>query len=463
MLTTDPQYFEVISDLNNNGKIDGGDRTFKSDGAKSDATDEQKEKATEYVFANDTLSNGAWDKDDTDSNKPQNHKDDDDVEELSLACAATWGAVWFEHPAIEKLSFYRTKECKQTPDDKLTFPFALSDQESGKLPEKIYVRLDGADFTEEAEGDLVMKFGKVDKTETWAEDKLKFTAVKHIGDSKYFRAARDYIWENNTKFFVNEKKYGTTTVFRLVVMRKDAAVMYTVDTYDHANDTGRLLGIDQVVSNYAADVVINGNQCYSSHGNIALVTIYRMTDRCDGRLVVGRQVLRPPSEDNHHDLGGEQYGRYIGHWLSPNHFVFGAGRVPENAGNATPDTAMGGLSTNYSLPVRQSAENQIIGYVPADMAGEELVFAATNMVGAGGKALEFSQDAALSGVPPLPGGDSDDLKLLHLDGSSSVGLSYTNPAGQPNTAIKGGKHAPGATSYYINTYLLFECNTPRNP
>jgi hypothetical protein len=463
--------FELNSDLNNDGKAgEGADSSLKTAALQSGASDDAKEKGTEYLFVNDQLSNGLWDKEDSDSSKPAGETKDDDITELKTICAATFGGIWFEFEGgdISKLEFWKNKECTEA----FTFEptFALS--ESNKLPEKLYVRTKG-DWTEQVEGKLIMKFGKADKSVTWADDKLLFTVVKHLGDTKYFRAARDYIWENNTKFFVHEKKYGATR-FRLVVMREATSVMYAVDTYNHATDTGRLWGIDQVVSNYTADVVINGNQCYSSHGDLYLRTHTGMTNRCDGRLVVGRQVLRPPSEDNHHDLGGEKFGRYIGHWLSPNHFVFGRGRVPENAGGNTPDTAMGGLSTNYKLDVRQTRSNQIVGYVPNEKAGEGLVFTATNFIGSwpfddGGKALEFSQDAAKSGVPSLPGGDpndpddADDLMLFHLDGSTSVALTYTTPSGVPKNYIKGEKHAPGLGSYWINTYLLFECEPPRNP
>jgi hypothetical protein len=117
-------------------------------------------------------------------------EEDDDAQELRTICGATTGAIWFEHPIIDKLAFYKTKKCDEA--DKITFPFLLT--ESNQLPAKLYVRAELV--TVQVEGDLVMKFGKTDKTETWAEDKLKFTVVKEIGDSKYLHAARDYMLEN---------------------------------------------------------------------------------------------------------------------------------------------------------------------------------------------------------------------------------------------------------------------------
>jgi len=114
------------SDLNNDGKVgDGVDSMIKTAARQSEASDEAKEKGTEYVFVNDHLSNGLWDKEDPDSSRPASENKDDDAEEIKTICTATWGAIWFEHPIINKLAFYRTKECNAS--DRLTFPFALSE------------------------------------------------------------------------------------------------------------------------------------------------------------------------------------------------------------------------------------------------------------------------------------------------------------------------------------------------
>jgi len=218
--------FELSSDLNNDGKAgEGADSSLKSAALQSGASDDAKEKGTEYLFVNDRLSNGLWDKEDSDSSKPASATDDDDVQEIKTTCAATWGAIWFDHPIINKLAFYKAKACNA--GDKLTFPFALS--ESNKLPEKLYVRAE--EVTAQIEGELVMKLGKVDKTETWAEDKLKFTVVKELGDTKYFYAARDYILENNTRFFAHDRTY-TGRSFRIISMREEASTMYPIDTYN---------------------------------------------------------------------------------------------------------------------------------------------------------------------------------------------------------------------------------------
>ena len=410
---------EVVSDLNNNGKIDDGDRRLKSEGAKSDATDEQKEKATEYLFANDNLSNGLWDKDDSDSNKPQNHKDDDDVEELNLTCAATWGAVWFDHPAIDKLAFYKTKECK--PADKVEFPFALS--ETNKLPETLYVRAEGA-FTEQVDDDLVMKFGKADQSETWAEDKLKFSVVKHFGDKKFFEAARDYIMERNTKLFAHVKNYGSNKKIRMVVMREEAAIMKALDTYWQ---TPPLWGIDEVVNVASGSTaVINANFTFDIQ---SVRTFKNMTRRCHGRLVTGGVLNTdvssdnddpavPPPPPNPHPLRGSVYAgpeaKYIA-MQSPNSFAIAKGRVPIAS---PPQEALGGWHTDYSNP----NQHVMVG-IGKTKLNHRLIFT-LHVTDGSGFTEQIAHDAKESGVPDLPSGNLGNLMLILGDAGTSEALAY---------------------------------------
>ena len=169
------------------------------------------------MFVNDQLSNGAWDKEQSDPNKPATEINDDDAEELKTICGTTWGAVWFEYEGgdVTKLAFYKTKEC--TAAGKVTFPFVLS--ETNKLPEKLFVRAEPeSGWTAQVEGKLVMKFGKADKSETYAADKLRLTVVKEIGNMKYFHAARDYMLEQNTRLHVRYFKAGSQEI-RITAMR----------------------------------------------------------------------------------------------------------------------------------------------------------------------------------------------------------------------------------------------------
>jgi len=478
--------FEVSSDLDNNGKIDGTDSSLKTASLKSGATDEAKEKGTEYLFVDDKFSNGLWDKDDPLApNGPFDQIDDDDTQELKTICVATMGAVWFEYEGgdISKLAFYRTKECKQTTGangDKMTFPFALSTEPGGKLPEKLYVRAEG-NWTAQVEGKLVMKFGKVDKSETWADDKLLFTIVKELGDKKFFHAARDYIMENNTRFFVHEKKYGSGTTdpsFRIVCMREEGSVMYPIDAAQRPGG-GVLNGIDAVTGAFPGiDVAINGNMCFfsvdyynSTAGKAEAVLRGLITDKCHGRIVRSKIWDQLVSSDNDDVttspkgslLAGETYGRYIAQYDEQKRFVLAAGRVPvatapdQVLGN--PGGAMGGLSTNYDGADRIDREYQAVGYAPVSEAGKGIVFTATQYFGTG-KGPDLAADAKKSGVQALPGGNgTSDIQLLLLDGGTSTALAYTNPDGEIGTHVKNFKHRNG---YFINTYLLFRCAPPRS-
>jgi len=480
--------FEVVSDLNNNGRIDDGDRALKRAAGAEGATEEDIEKATEYMFVNDKISNGTWDKEDP--KKPSGHLDDDDAEEIRVICAATWGAVWFEHPAIERMVFYKSKECK--PDEKVEFPFELSTDENGRLPESLFVRVEeqlGFDgqgnitglLDGQAEGELVMKFGKVDKSEVWAEDRINLTVVRHFGDSKFFHAARDYIMENNTAVFVHEKKYASSTSqLRICVMREEATLMFPIETYHRANP---LPGMQAVVDAYPGllTVLINGNQCFFEDGSKetmsfvikrALTGGKRMSERCHGRLVI-QGVLSPASSDNYDTTTTPAPGSHLaapdpvpgisppsrgGRYIAQNgeEFVFGSGVVPHPAFSS----AMGGLSTNYDSPFRQNSPHMWVGRAPVLEEGKGVVFTANHMSG-GGMGQRFADDAKESGVPTLPGASvPSDLQLFILDsGQGSVALAHIDPSGDIKIVRKGRKQ--NGVPFFVNTYLGFYATPPR--
>ena len=441
--------------MNNDGQITAADNPLRDAAMASGATDEIKDKGTEFIFHNDTLSNGIWDKEEP--GRPAAEINDDDAEEITIKPGITEGEVWLDHPAIAGLSFYKTRECIDKVNLSPTSKFTVS--ASNPFPPKLFMRADGTltypDANPQFEGDLVLKI-KVGTNGSEIEAvKMKLTVVKSLGAKKYFNAARDYIFENNTKTFSNFKQYDSYR-YRIVSMREEATSMFPIDTYDHIADTNRLAGIDAVKASYGSNVIINGNFCFFS----GIFLPGGTTNRCEGRICVAGNILRPPSDDTHHDLGGA-IGRYIGNTLEPpsfpyNSFVFGAGPIPEPA---TIDHGLGGLSTNYNLSSRQHTPNQVVGRAKGVEYGKGVVFTATNPVGKGGAATEFSVDAKNSGVQSLNGGDADDLELLFLDGGTSVGLVLENPSGVQETLIKGSKH--NGFVYYINTYLLFESEKPR--
>jgi hypothetical protein len=145
---------ELLTDLNNDGKIDSADGALRDKALKQGASDEDKEKGTEYTFVNDKQSNGAWDAEDEGAfsfaypsegklpKPPTDHKDDDDVEELKITLNANFGALWFEHLFIEDIGFYRTRECKEADkiDIKPDAPYNLAENEP--LPSSIFMRVE---------------------------------------------------------------------------------------------------------------------------------------------------------------------------------------------------------------------------------------------------------------------------------------------------------------------------------
>ncbi len=460
---------ELYSDLNNDGQLTSADSGLVGKAYASGVSEDEKDKGTEFMFANDQLSNGAWDKEDSTTPGKPAGTDDDDAEELHINPGITEGEVWLDHPAITGLKFYRDKKCTQQINISTSSHFDLTPD--NPFPDKVFMRAESVNFTDtsnpQVEGDLklIIKPDGGDANGIEAT-KMRLTVIKDLGSQKYFHGVRDYIFENNTKTFTHHKNYGTSTRYRIVAMREESTEMFGLDTYDHVSDEPRLKGINAVKDNYFSDVIINGNQCFFSGAYF----FGSMTDRCDGRLCVGRQILRPPSDDTHNPNLGGPGARYVGNSMGepeivdgvlaiPSHFTFATGQVPEGV-PATSDHGIGGLAAKYDRAELQQSENQAIGRAFVTDPGKGVVFTATTYVGNPGKAISLAADAHRSGVQPLSGGAAGTWELLFLDGSSSVGLVLASPNGDQQIVIKGSKH--DGNFYYINTYLLFECKRPRN-
>jgi hypothetical protein len=445
---------ELISDLNNDGVITDEDRAIKADSTKIGATFFQTEKAREYLFANDDLSNGLWDKEDiNDPNLPSTAKEDDDAEELHISGAVPGMVVWFNHPAIDKIFFYKTREC--SPGDKITFPFAVS--AANPLPSKLFVRAEGS-FPAQVEGNLELNIGK-DQNTPYASDKLKLTIVSELGQTRFFEAARDYILERNTRHFIFNVKLGTGFKATMVVFREEATTMKALDTYWR---DPKLKFIDEVVSAYpAASIITNANFVFDPQ-YISVLPPSRMTRRCHGRLFTGGALNTDVSSDNadenyppgNPDLRGSVYagpeGKYVS-MLSPHNFVIDKGQVPLSP---APSEALGGFHTNYDVG---NSNHMMIGLTKTKL-NYRLLFIIQN--------TEINlQDIATavkkSGVPSLPHGQSDDFMIVG-DAGTSQALAYKNADDQLTTYIKGNKHRfPTGNYYTINTYLSFESEKAR--
>jgi hypothetical protein len=469
---------EIMSDLNNDGKITAADNPLRDAAMASGATDEIKDKGTEFIFQNDTLSNGAWDREDTDPARPATAKDDDDAEEITIKPGITEGEVWLDHPAIAGLSFYKTRECNAADKVNLSPNSKFTVSASNPFPGKLFMRADGTLAYPEAnpqfEGDLVLKIKVGTAGQEIEAVKMKLTVVKQLGAKKYFHAARDYIMENNARIFVRDKAYGSSTSFRVVSMLEESARMYPIDAARRTTGAA-FKGIDQVNAAYdgSIHVVVNGNMNFFSDdrfngtvGNVAAALQGLITDKCHGRLVRMNSYDAAVSSDNTSstsspqgsDLAGDTYGRYIAQYNQDNKYSLAAGRVPLPSPSGGPSAAMGGLSTNYSNADRVNREYQLIGYSKCTDPNKGIVFTATQLTGTG-SGPSLADDAKKSGVAALPGGDADDLQILLLDGGTSTAMSHAKPDGSLSTRVKKGKHT--GTLYYINTYLLFYCEKPR--
>lgn len=230
----------------------------------------------------------------------------------------------------------------------------------------------------------------------------------------------------------------------------------------------RLWGIDEVVGAYpSASVAINANFTFDKQKSD---WIRVMTRRCHGRLVTSGVYKENVSSDNsdpnipapQHPLSGSVLagpdGKYIA--MTVDHqFSMCKGMVPLSA---LPREAMGGWHTHYS----NGNQNQLVGIGQVGQS-HRMIFTATLTAGSGFTAA-VAADAKTSGVPPLPGGDADDMMLIVGDANTSIALAYKDPADQLKVVNKGLKHtwvavvgAPLLDAYCINTYLIFTCNKAR--
>jgi hypothetical protein len=478
--------FGLISDLNNDGNVgDGNDSKLKVASYKNGASADDIEKGTEYLFVNDNLSNGLWDKDDPDPLKPSTAINDDDVECFKVTCNAVYGAIWFTYPDANgndncsKLAFYPNPQCN--PSERLTFPFPLST--THQLPPKLYVRAEGDsagnNFTAEVDGDLVMNFGPADKSVVWNSDKEKFTVVNQFGDKKFFQAARNYILENNTLLYACNWSVPNNSAqqFKICTMLEQNTNIQPYETY--WQPTPKVAGLNAVASaNPAATVILNGNLVAFSDNTNEVWSIYgwryfigappdpsRMTDHCFGRLIINGAVSQAScSNDTDLDSTGRFYkntqipvnqlagpsGKYVAsNGIGNNQFAIGYGS--KNWSNA-----MGGLSTNYNSSRHSGDGNQMVGRWRPDKEGKKLgiIFTVSEVQGSKGGTPAVASAASQSGVRALSGGASGDLELFMLDsGNLAIGLTYMRPDIVLRSAILEKKMA--GDPFYVNTYLMF--------
>ena len=273
-------------------------------------------------------------------------------------------------------------------------------------------------------------------------------------------------------------------------MREESASLWPIEAFYRNPQLG---GIEAVVNAYPLTVLLNGNQVTFKDGTGAWAAAFigalgtlgigegkLMTDTCHGRIKERSAGTFSLSSSDNYDstttpmagsvLAGpdpipgtnppQAGGKYIAQ-LSDNKWSFAAGVVPDNLTQAPfVKAALGGLSTYYDNPIRDTEPQQFVGYAPLDNTGKGCVFTASQISG-GGHGGSLADDAKKSGVPNLPGGSKpSDLSLLILDcGDTSVAVAHVNPADTLNVIDKGAKQ--NGVPYFVNTYLGFYSEPPR--
>ena len=421
-----PVRVELLSDLNNDGVIDDRDAEVKAAGLRKDATNMDRVHATEYLFVNDTLSNGAWDVEDQDPNRPSGALDDDDTEKLSTACNATSGAVWFDFEGADvgKLGFYTTPAC----NSEVTFPFVVSAETP--FPATLCVRTKGA-WESEVDGILTMYSGSADKKQIFAKDSLPLTIVRGLGDPSFHRAAVNYIREKNTLYYTaapvprNGDNPNLAPAwwggFRYTVFLQDCCTLTGINarTLDARN-------IMQLIGNEACSgltLVTNASYAYGnetdSHGFFKL---HR------GKLVHGGKWDRTCSVPFDMAPGAFlQHPSYIG--MDANGRIsFGANDLPASIVEGS-----GGFQNNEGMAGAPTIWGQM------NLGDETLLVVASGAAArcAGNSSAAFKQ-LFLKGPPGSSGA------VYFIDGNGSVAYALKNPAGRLNVVLSpGDSHAQG--------------------
>lgn len=149
--------YHIYSDLNNDGEVDGADASLVG---KPYASEAEKAKGTELMFANDNLSNGAWDKEDqTMPGKPAD-ADDDDAEPIFVGIGSLPDEtqVWLEHLASAGLKYYRDRKCTEEIPLSSSQPHVVGSSVEWPDANIVFVRVESVNFPDAAnpqvEGDL---------------------------------------------------------------------------------------------------------------------------------------------------------------------------------------------------------------------------------------------------------------------------------------------------------------------
>jgi hypothetical protein len=499
---------DLISDLNNDGQITAADNPLRDAAMASGATDEIKDKGTEYILQDDVMSNGAWDNQDQDGNicydwpqygnldrPPAAGEMDDDAIAIEVK-APSFGVAWFTHEAIGSLSFFREKECLNAIAINLEQPFELSSQ----LPERLWIKFrPTVSIVDTVKGKLTFHIGK-STSEEWGKIDLPLTLVPDFGCEKFFEAARNYIFERNTQVFLWDYKmpdrFNPVQIFRLCVMREEATTAKGYDAFANQKKGIEAVALDAGFNQ--PTVMVNGNQCFFRAGYDEIIEpdlpldlahmAFQIADGCHGRVIIAGLTAGISSDNFDNttepapgsDLAGPDpipVGNIAGidgilgtaddilnpRAGNPGGKFFSQHGTTWNfaAGQAIGTEAVGGLSTNYASNARSDEIHQMVGRVPCSEAGKGCVFTATQIYGVG-QAPAFAAAAKKSGNKMLsPSTDVFAQELFILDGGDgAIALKHIDPVGNLRKAYIGRNSATGLP-FYANNYVQFWATKPR--
>ena len=434
---------ELITDLNNDGEISNSDTALQNKPYEQGATQEDIDKGTEFLFANDDVSNGLWDKEDGDA--PGSAAEDDDVEELKIRISATFGDAWLEHPAIDEMTFYETRECTTEVDIKASSPHSLST--SGAIHSPIYIRVDGdPEFPEEdpqISGDLILKYRPSATGQVVDAAKLKLTIVEGIGATKHHLAAIDYIGEQNTTHFTDTVTYSRTGF--------DPEVPYVCMLEDRTE----LRGINAALGPHTTIHSLVGASAWSDMTALLNGNFAHLPSGADGNFFSRHTGLLhaggspDPTASIASSIVGLANARYIAYGAlagGGSGWVWGSGDVPANAAEAMGGMRVPGASTEPFTSVAR-----------LHVADKKLIIVASDfhLFWTDGVYPDYEDDIE-------KGADLSKSTLLMADGGSSTALAVKDPDGTAfEVKTDGLRHKILTPGLRIKTYFGFKSTKPR--
>lgn len=418
---------ELYSDLNNDGKLDSADAGLVGGAYASGATSDQIEKYTEFMFIDDNVSNGAWDKDE--SGAPSG-SGDDDAEEIHVSVGITGGEVWFEHQAGTSLKFFKERECTNEIQISSDHHFTISS--TNTLPAQLFVRAESnlnAPATDpQIEGDLKLMIKPSGSSAKIEAAKLKLVVVKGLGATQHNNAAVDYIRERGVTRYMNFIEPGNLVLSTFYVVMIDGYA-----DLDAINAKGSdLRCVDEVILSPFAKtqtVVINGS--YEGPG--------------------GGSATKPGFYD--FQLG-ELYS--LGFWdTSASRKSTDPGRIYVAGGVLNTPTT---LASGDMPPSSFAGIGGLFDYVPngswstlakATLSHDTIVFAASGLTTTSIQKLHdgYSKGAKSSQWAQLDGGGSTALAVADPDGTMKVRVKWTRHMGASNRLSNGYLAGEGILGY----------------